>query len=105
VGSFIADGADGGQNARKLGQSKSRRWRDGDSRRDKAVTQLYRVTAWFRSQRGSRLQAASRRAVFSLAGAVAQWRSGGGAGAAAVTEDTKPVRGFMRSGVVQYVMR
>jgi hypothetical protein len=31
-----ADGAGGGQYAKKPGQSKSRRWRDGDSRRDKA---------------------------------------------------------------------
>ncbi len=31
-----ADGAGGGQHARKLAKTKSRRWRDGDSRRGKA---------------------------------------------------------------------
>lgn len=31
-----ADGADGGQTARTFAKGKSRRWRDGDSRRDKA---------------------------------------------------------------------
>ena len=55
---------------------KSRRWRHGDSKRDKAVTQPYRVTAWFRMRRGSRLQAASWRAVFSLACAVVRRRRG-----------------------------
>ena len=81
---------------------KSRRWRHGDSKRDKAVTQLYRVTAWFRMRRGSRLQAASGRAVVCWP---AQWRSGGGAGGKAVNKGTKPVRGFLRSGVVQDAMR
>ena len=55
---------------------KSRRWRHGDSKSDKAVTQLYRVTAWFRMRRGSRLQAASGRAALSLACAVVQRRRG-----------------------------
>lgn len=40
------------------------------------MTRLYRVTAWFRLRHGSRLQAASRRAVFSLAGAVVQRQRG-----------------------------
>ena len=53
---------------------KSRRWRYGDSKSDKAVTQPYRVTAWFRMRRGSRLQAASGRAALSLACAVVQRR-------------------------------
>ena len=48
VGSFIADGAGGGQHATKAAQGKSRRWWYGNSKRDKAVTQLHRVTAWFR---------------------------------------------------------
>jgi hypothetical protein len=74
VGSFIADDAGGGQNATKAAKGKSRRWRYGDSRRDKAVTQLYRVTARCRSRRGSRLQAASWRA-----GVIAGLRSGAAA--------------------------
>ncbi len=55
-------------------EHKSRRWRDGDNKGNKAVTQLYRVTAWCRMRRGSRLQAASWRAVFSLASVVVQRR-------------------------------
>ena len=55
---------------------KSRRWRYGDSKSDKAVTQPYRVTAWFRMRRGSRLQAASGRAALSLACAVVLRRRG-----------------------------
>jgi hypothetical protein len=55
---------------------KSRRWRHGNSKSDKAVTQSYRVTAWFRMRRGSRLQAASGRAALSLACAVVQRRRG-----------------------------
>jgi len=35
------------------GQGKSRRWRDGDYRGHKALTQSYRVTARFRMRRGS----------------------------------------------------
>jgi hypothetical protein len=58
------------------GNHKSRRWRHGDSKSDKAVTQPYRVTAWFRMRHGSRLQAASGRAALSLACAVAQRRRG-----------------------------
>jgi len=73
---LYADGAGGGQYATTAAKGKSRRWRDGDSRRDKAVTQLYRVTARLRSRRGSSLQAASWRAGSSLACAVAQRRRG-----------------------------
>jgi hypothetical protein len=36
VGSLIADGTDGGQYAQTHAKAKSRRWRDGDSERDKA---------------------------------------------------------------------
>ena len=53
MGSFTADGAGGGQYAPTLAQGKSQRRRDGGSESDKAVTRLYRVTAWFRSRRGS----------------------------------------------------
>ncbi len=53
VGSLIADGVGGGQQAPKQAKGKSRRWRDGGSRRDKAVTQPYRVTAWCRMRCGS----------------------------------------------------
>jgi hypothetical protein len=67
------------------------------------VTQLYRVTAWFRSRRGSRLQAASRRAAFSLAGAVVQRRRGRSSGGD--RRHKASARLFMRSGVIQYVMR
>ncbi len=74
------------------GNHKSRRWRDGDSKRDKAVTQLYRVTAWFRMRHGSRLQAASWRAVSCWP---AQWRSGGGAGGQAVIGGSEPWRGLI----------
>ena len=74
VGSFIADGAGGGQYATKPAKGKSRRWQDGNSRSDKAVARS--ATAWFSTRHGSRLQAASRRAVFSLAGAVVQRRRG-----------------------------
>jgi len=74
VGSFIADGAGGGHHAAKAAQGKSRRWRCGDSRRDKAVTQLYRVTARFRSRRGSR--PASRKLA---SGVIAGLRSGAAA--------------------------
>ena len=81
---------------------KGRRWRHGDSKSDKAVTQPYRVTAWFRMRRGSRLQTASWRAALCWP---AQWCSGGGLEGAAVSEGTKPVRGFMRSGGVQSAMR
>ena len=38
------------------------------------MTQFYRVTAWFRMSRGSRLQAASGRAALSLACAVVRRR-------------------------------
>ncbi|MDP2794653.1 MAG: hypothetical protein Q8O25_11360, partial [Sulfurisoma sp.] len=103
VGGFIADGAGGGQTATRPAKNKSRRWRDGDSRRDEAVTRFYRVTAWFRLRCGRRAckpQAGERSFRWPV-----QWRSDGGAGGAAVTGGTKPVRGFMRSGVVQYVMR
>jgi len=39
VGSFIADGAGGGQHARKLAQGKSRRWRRPKEVQSKAITE------------------------------------------------------------------
>lgn len=67
----------------QVGPGQSRRWRYGDYRRHKAVTRLYRVTARFRSRRGSRLQAASWRAGF-----IAGLRSG--AAAAGQEEQRSP---------------
>ena len=92
VGSFIADGADGGQHATQPAQGKSRRWRDGGSESDKAVTRPYRVTARFSTRHGSRLQAASRRAAVCWP---AQWRSGGGLEGTAAIEDTKASARFL----------
>ena len=53
VGSFTADGADGGQVAPRQTTCKSRRWRHGDGRRHEAVTQPYRVTARHSRRGGS----------------------------------------------------
>ncbi len=42
------DGADGGQYAMKSAKGKSRRWRDGDSKSEKASARGYRALAWCR---------------------------------------------------------
>lgn len=66
------------------------------------MTRPYRVTAWFSLRCNSRLQAASWRAAVCWP---AQWRSGGGAGGAAVIGGTEPWRGCLRDGVVQDARR